>query len=178
MLHRVSWLREWIRSSNGIDLKAWMAAKGGHVSCGGSQRGRTCTGEKSVLMDRKEGSKPPQTKTTALYACVCFFFPFRAPWVSSWRWTSSGIRPSPVCASWTPLWSVAVGRQENKALKIQEYRKLRCWVGAVRGADPAWARGLRVSQETGKIIMILKSSMYNCASLCSVTQLTTTVHVD
>lgn len=33
------------------------------------------------------------------------------PWVFFLRWTSSGTRLFPVCASWTPQWNVAAGNR-------------------------------------------------------------------
>lgn len=35
------------------------------------------------------------------WACVCVW-PWNTPWASSWRWTSSDIPQSLVCASWKP----------------------------------------------------------------------------
>lgn len=58
------------------------------------------------------------------------------PWVSSWRWTSSGTQQSPVGASWRPPWSVAAGRQRRETLKIKHEKRSSdsdrfLWAGAV-----------------------------------------------
>lgn len=49
------------------------------------------------------------------------------PWVSSWHWISSDTPRSPVCASWTPPWTVAERRrnrrrrERTKNLFIEEF---------------------------------------------------------
>lgn len=45
------------------------------------------------------------------------------PWVSSWRWISSDTPRSPVCASWTPPWTVAERRRNRRRREEKKVNK-------------------------------------------------------